>query len=235
MKSIAKFLKEIIDDHGMEYLHKKPYEVYCGLIDKGAAEAYARLVMVTLMAGASVKAVQADANELSEHIQRECFVVKDMADEAADMYKEVFDVKEVAGWEAKKNFGFREFCDKSWELRWSGYGMWETHTVYVNCECSIVAELEVSDRATAKDNLNEILNENPFTSAEEIFKYLYKQLSEILEEDLEDYIMSDDYYPPVMEDYGINCREVLEGCCGERGLRIKSFEYEGITSDFESC
>lgn len=51
------------------------------------------------------------------------------------------------------------------------------------------------------------------------------------DEDLEDYVTCDDYYPPVMEDY--YCEDVLEKFCREQGFKLISYTCDGDMSDFE--
>ena len=71
MESVKQLLTEIINEQGMEYLQREPYEVYGRLISAGAEKASARLVLITLLAGAAAKAFEVNAEMLSKDIQKE--------------------------------------------------------------------------------------------------------------------------------------------------------------------
>lgn len=78
-----------------------------------------------------------------------------------------------------------------------------------------------------------LLGDNPFTTAEKIYEYYAKKMIKALDDDLDDYVTCEDYYPPVMEDYYDNGKCTLEDCCGKLGLEVVAFEYDGNMSDFE--
>ena len=233
METIAQQLEEIINEHGIEYLKRNPYEVYSELITNGIDAAHARLVLITLLSGTSEKALELDTENLSEDIQKECYLQKNAADEMAFMYHLLFDTKNIAHWKKRKNYGFQEFCDKSWKIKWSGSGVWYSGNVHIDCWCDITAEIEVSDKELAKQAISNLLKENPFTPAEEIFDFFSKKILDVLAVDLEDYITCDDYYPPVMEDYYVNGEDVLNECCRKLGLKVLDFDCDGSMSDYE--
>lgn len=233
METIVRHLEEIIKEHGMEYLQKKPYEVYCKLITAGGDDAHARLVLITLLSGASTKAKELDTENLSRNIKKECYLRKEIADEIASMYNQLFDTKNIASWKKRKNYGFREFCSKSWEFNWFGSGTWRSDGGHMDCRCDITAEIEVLDKEQAKRAVSKVLEENPFTPAEKIYDIFSKQMSDALNEDLEDYVTCEDYYPPVMEDYYMNGEDTFEKYCNKLGLRVLSFDCDGSISDFE--
>ena len=109
METIAQPLVEIIEEQGIEYLQRKPYEVYCKMISAGADEAYARLVLITLLSGASIKAREMDVDDLSKDIQKECYLRKKMADEISAMYGTLFNAENISTWKKRKHYGFRIF------------------------------------------------------------------------------------------------------------------------------
>lgn len=234
MEMIARQLEKIINEHGIEHLQRKPYEVYSKLIAAGINAAHARLVLITLLSGTSAKVMELDAANLSRDIQKECYLQKDAADEIASMYHLLFDTKNIAGWEKRKDCGFQKFCTKPWEFKWSGSGIWSSGNGHIDCWCDITAKIEVSDEEKANRVVSKILKENPFTPAETINDFFSRQISDILDEDLEDYITSDDYYPPVMEDYNDNGECALNECCEKLGLKVVVFDCDGSMSDFES-
>lgn len=148
MKTIVQQLEKIINEHGIEYLKRSSYEVYCELITNGINAAYARLILITLLSGASAKALELDVEELSENMQAECYLQKNVADEVASMYHMLFDTKNLEYWKTRNNYGFREFCDRSWAVKLSGSGIWNTDNGYIDCWCDITADIEVSDKVS---------------------------------------------------------------------------------------
>lgn len=78
METIVRQLEEIIKEHGIEDLQRKPYEVYGKLITAGITDAHARLVLITLLSGASAKARELDVADLSRDIQKECYLQKEL-------------------------------------------------------------------------------------------------------------------------------------------------------------
>lgn len=234
MEMIARQLEKIINEHGIEYLQRSPYEVYRELITDGINAAHARLILIALLSGASEKALELDTVNLSEYILKECYLQKNVADEMSSMYHLLFDTKNIEHWKKKKNYGFQEFCDRSWEIKWSGSGIWNSGNGHIDCWCDITAEIEVSDKELAKQEVSNLLKENPFTPPWEIFDFFSKKMSDMLDVDLEDYITSDDYYPPVMEDYYINGEYALNESCTKSGLKVLAFDCDGDMSDYES-
>ena len=114
----------IIDEQGVEYLQRSPYAVYQKLISEKARSDYARLVLITLLCNASVKAGEMDEAELSKDLQNSCFLRKKAADEIAAMYKSLFSEENISSWKKKEYAGFKEFCECTWEFEWEGSGKW---------------------------------------------------------------------------------------------------------------
>mgnify|MGYP006906617628 CR=1 FL=1 len=85
----------------------------------------------------------------------------------------------------------------------------------------------------AKKTITKLLEKNPFTTADKIYDCFSKRMSKALDEDFEEYVTCEDYYPPVMEDYYMNGEEALKECCGKLGLEVVSFDCDGSMSDFE--
>ena len=83
------------------------------------------------------------------------------------------------------------------------------------------------------EDMKQLLAKNPLTTAEEIFKYYQDELLELLDSDFEFYCTNDDYYPPVVEDYGDNFEGVVNEFCQKHGMELVFSEYKGDTGDFE--
>lgn len=64
--------------------------------------------------------------------------------------------------------------------------------------------------------------------------FFFQKMSDVLDADVEAYITSDDYYPPVMEGYYSNGECVLNRCGSKLGLKVIVFDCDGNMSDYES-
>ncbi len=233
MEKIEQLLCALINEHGIDYLQREPYEVYKKIISSGTDGKLARLVLVTLLSDASIKAREMDLENLSKNIQKECCMKKKAADEMSKMYKSLFDAENMSGWKRRMEYGFREFCSKTWKFQWDGENQWSSGGGHIDCWCTINAEIEVTDKEVAQKIVKELLDNNPFTTAEKIYGYYAKKMSKALDDELEDYVTGEDYYPPVMEDYHHNGEYALEECCGKLGLKVVMFDCDGSMSDFE--
>lgn len=234
MDKIENLLKEIINKEGTAYLLREPYQVYLSLLSSGIQPPYARLVLVTLLAGASEEAKEMDEEGLSKDLQKSCFLRKKAADDISSMYKRLFESDNLESWKEKENSGFEELCDSTWEFEWEGSGRWSKGGGHYDCSCYITADVKVVDRDLAKNAVSDILKRNPFTDADTLFEHFQEQMEGTLEADLEEYVTCDDYYPPVMEDYDGNAKYALEEICKTLGFKIVHFSCSGDMSDFES-
>lgn len=212
-------------------MERSPYAVYQKLISAKARPDYARLVLISLLCSASVKAREMDTAELSKDMQNGCFLRKKAADEIAAMYKSLFSEENVSSWKKKEYSGFKEFCDCTWEFEWEGSGKWSRGGGYYDCWCTVTADVQVADRSLAEKVVSKLLKKNPFTDEDTIFEQFQKKMEEALAVDFHDYVTCDDYYPPVMEDY--DAEYALSECCKELGLKILHVSSSGDMSDFE--
>lgn len=233
MDETLSILKEIVDKNGMEYLCKKPYAVYRSLKSQKIDSRIYRVVLVSLLAGASEYAVEMDEKELSSCIQKECCLKKAAADQVSLMWIALFGKDNIEEWARNDGQGLRNFCGKVWEYSWEGGAAWYSGGVHIDCWCSGAAEIEVSDETKVKSETAGLLKKNPFVSEEKIFDHYKMILDGMMDEELEDYVTCDDYYPPVMEDYGENFEYALEQFCKKYGFDLVSCECNGDMSDFE--
>lgn len=54
----------------------------------------------------------------------------------------------------------------------------------------------------------------------------------MIAEDFYDYCFSDDYYPPVCEDYYYNIDYVVKDFCKKYGFKLVDLDYSGDTSNY---
>lgn len=114
-----------------------------------------------------------------------------------------------------------------------GGSTWYSGGVHIDCWYSGAVEIEVSDKEKVKKETAGLLKKNPFISAEKIFEHYKKVLKSVLDEELEDYVTCEEYYPPVMEDYDGNFEYGMEEFCKKYGFDLVSCECDGDMSDFE--
>lgn len=69
-------------------------------------------------------------------------------------------------------------------------------------------------------------------SLEEIQAFYQKKLINYLDDELDRYVCSDDYYEPVIEDFDVDY--YIEEWCKKYGFKLLNSEGEGHDSDYES-
>ncbi len=129
--------------------------------------------------------------------------------------------------------GFQEFCERCWEYKFNDVKEWRYGSGHVDCRCSVRLEFQVDNMKSAKMAIEKELKTNPFLSDEAIYTLFSKKLDELIDREMQDYIDADDYYEPVMEDFGDNCESAVEDFFAECGLELVSFYCDGDESEFE--
>ncbi len=233
MSKVAESLKAIIDREGLDYLDTNAYDVYTELLKDEAADAKtARMILITLLAGTH-KQKKHDAASFASYIQQECGLEASSADEIAGIYAELFNADNRKEWKGKSEKGFREFCEKTWHYKLESSARWIHDYVYIDSDCTMEVEIEVSDKDTLHKVLEKVLNKNPFTTAKAIYDLLETDFQKMLDEDFDEYCTADDYYPPVAEDYVCdgNGKVLVDNFCAKYGLKVITLDYEGRSDD----
>lgn len=230
MDEILNILQRIINQEGPAYLSKNPYDVYDTLIKERTDPREARLILLTLLASISLKAPETDEKNLSAEIQNECFLQNEKADQLAHMYKELFSDQNQQRWKQKTNSGLRQFCSQKWSFEWADQQEWHYGSAYVECSSSVNADFSVKNQEIMKKSIESELKTNPFFAAEAICRLLKDELGDLLHDDMEEYVNSDDYYEPWMEDY--DCEDVLQEFAKKHGLELIDYSCDGDTSDW---
>lgn len=78
-----------------------------------------------------------------------------------------------------------------------------------------------------------LLSSNPFTTKEEIYELFAKRLQKYLDKDFKEYCTCDDYYQPVVEDYGSNLESNLEYWGKSKGFEFVSCDGDGSDDGYE--
>ena len=66
-----------------------------------------------------------------------------------------------------------------------------------------------------------------------IHELFFKRLERYLDSDFEDYCTCDDYYQPVVEDYGCNLKSNLEHWCSKNGFEFISCDGDGYDEGYQ--
>ena len=232
MDDILNFLNETINARGIDYLQRESWTVYQSMRDSGLDDALCRLVLTSLLAGASETARETDVGQLTAFLQETCFLRKDAAKRLASMYKKLFAPDHMADWAQKQESGFREFCERVWEFIWDGTFPWRSGDGHLDCDCSLVGYISVTDPAKARNLVKDILDENPFTTVDGIFKAVSDRLEGFLNHELESFAGGDQLYPPYMEEFERDVPDLIMEFCTDAGLNIRDIVTGSYLSDY---
>lgn len=97
----------------------------------------------------------------------------------------------------------------------------------INHEAHIT--LKPIDTVTDDKELIALLSSNLFTTKEGIHELFVKRLQKYLDKDFNEYCTCDDYYQPVVEDYGSN----LEYWGKSKGFEFVSCDGDGFDDGYE--
>lgn len=234
MESAQKVLTGIIDELGPEYLTREPYKVYRKLTAARVPALTARLVLITLAAGAPRKAETMSEVALAASFRKTCALQEGAAAQMAALYKAVFSPDSLARWTEKKDAGFREFCGRSWDFKWAGSSVWRGSRrsgADDVCDAEVRATLRVADPDKAYETAAPVLSENPHAAAEAVFAVFREELAETLDVALGDYVDAEEYYEPYMEEFVSQfAADEFEESCHTLGLAIESLTGSGSSS-----
>ena len=256
-------LRNLVNDEGIDYLSREPFEVYRYLTDEMELDKkLCRSILSVLLAGVveetlKIQGVQSDAegrpvltglsgviedsnqipddklNRLTKWIQKECFYKKSLADDLAGMFLSLFSTENLAAWNVRTGEGFREFCDKEWKYKFHGEHTWHHGGGSEDCWVDIEMSFVVEESELFKELIKRDFTDNPFLSVEAIYDIVSDRLNELLQNDMEEYAEAETYYEPYMEDYQSNGEPVVKEFCDNYGLKLLSFECDGSESGFE--
>ena len=206
VESIAAGLKEIIDKKGPTYLADAPYNVYRELIntdtaDKKTAAAILHLLVSGIMTDADACG---DAEQISATIRRECSLNKRMADRLALILASLYSGEHRKEWKGKEREGLRQFLKEEFNYVWKGFAVWDAGNGTVDCHYEAEIKLAPTEEIIKDKELAQYMKTNPFMKKEAIHDLFAKRLQEYLDYEFEDYCTCDDYYQPVVEDFGEN-------------------------------
>lgn len=125
------------------------------------------------------------------------------------------------------------FLQEEFTYTWKGFSVWDAGSGTVDCHYEAEIILNPTEAISEDKELSKRLKKNPFMTREAIYDLFAKRLKDHLDYEFEDYCTCDDYYPPVVEDFGPNMEYELPKWCKENGFELVSFDGDGDDDGFE--
>ena len=235
IESIADVLEEIVNQNSPKYLTDEPYSVYTELIESGSADRKTAAAFLHLLASGMLETADpcCDVEQLSDSIRRECSLNKRMADRLAAILHILYSQDNKREWKCKALNGLSQFLREEFSYEWKGYAVWDEGNGTVDCHYEARIHLKPTESISEDEELAALLAKNPFTSKEVIHDLFAKRLREYLDYEFEDYCTEDDYYQPVVEDFGSNMEYDLPKWCKENGFELVYWEGDGDDGGYE--
>ena len=235
IENVVAGLKDIIDKSGPSYLTDEPYEVFRELIDSGTTDRKTAAGILHLLASGIMSSIDLsyDPEEISGSIRRECSINKRMADRIALILTTLYSGENRKAWKRKDREGLKQFLKEEFTYLWKGFAVWDEGNGTVDCHYEAEIVLKPTERISEDKELARQLKKNPFITKEAIKDLFAKRLQEHLDNEFEEYCTEDDYYQPVVEDFGINLEYALEKWSKENGFEYVSYEGDGDDGGYE--
>lgn len=235
IETIVTGLKEIIDKNGPSYLEDEPYRVYLEMLDSGMADRKTAAAILHLLVSGMMTAIDAydDVEQISVTIRRECSLSKGMADRLALILAALCSGIHRKEWGGKDREGLGIFLKEEFTCIWKGFAVWDAGNGKVDCHYEAEIILTPTEEISKDEELAQQLKKNPFMTKEAIHELFAKRLQEYLDYEFKDYCTCDDYYQPVVEDFGSNMEYDLPKWCKENGFELVSFEGDGGDDGYE--
>lgn len=232
---VVEHIKQLIDKNGPDYLKREPYRTYQELKDAGDSDDKTLAALLCALARGipELSASSEDAESLSGKIRSECGFNKRISDALASIFTAVYTKENTREWDAKRLEGWQEFRKLEMTVSWEGSEIWEPYAnaVYVDCEYEAEITIKPDEKLEADKKLAAELSRNPFLTLDEIQKHYERELIRFLDCKFEYYCTSDDYYPPVVEDFGIE--SYVQKWCEQNGFTLIEASGNGSTGNFK--
>ena len=234
IETIVAGLKDIIDKNGPDYLEDEPYQVYIKLIESGATDQKTAAALLHFLAMGLLKGAKFDDAELlSEIIRRECSLNKRMSDRLALILLSLYTDENRRKWEGKDREGLSQFLGEEFTCSWKGFAVWDGGNGTVDCHYEAEIILMPTESIATDEELVSLLKKNPFMAKDTIHDLFVRRLKGFLDYKFEEYCTEDDYYQPVVENFGVNMDYDLPNWCKENGFELVSFEGDGDDGGYE--
>ncbi len=234
-ESIADRLKKIVDLNGHSYLEDEPYRVYKELVESGAADRKTAAAILHFFTSGSMISVDSayDAEQVSKTIQRECSLNKRMADRLALIMSSLYSDDHRREWKSKNMEGLKQFLSEEFICVWNGFAVWDAGNGTVDCHYEANIVLMPTEAISEDKELAGQLKKNPYMTKEAIHDVFAKRLKAYLDHEFDYYCTCEDYYEPVVEDFGENLKYDLSQWSEENGFIYISFEGDGDDDGYE--
>ncbi len=236
IENIIVYLKKMIDKNSSNYLIDNPFVVYTELIKHNNVDRkIAASLLYYLVNTKSIKELTSNksSESLSDSIQKECSLNKDMADNIALIVVSLFSTLNQKEWKKRKQEGLKQFLDEDFIITWKGFATWDPGEVTVDCHYEAKIILKPTDAIKKHEKLSLMLKKNSFLTKKEIHDYFENSLTKCLDDDFDDYCTCEEYYEPYVEDYSSNLSDEVEKWCKENGFKLMSIDGDGYSDDYE--
>jgi hypothetical protein len=225
-------LKNIIDINGPEYLTKHPYGAYLELSKTAGSDNKLNGAILCFLVSSLSGSVSSDSDfkVLSQSIQKECGLEKNVAEQVAYIFSELNCCENEAEWREREHEGLNEFLRDKFVYEWDGRAAWGDGNGVIACRYEAEIVLTATVKITEDDKLMELLYENPFLKKEAIYEYFAQKLEAYLDECFEYYCTCEPYYEPNPEDFHVESD--IEEWCKKSGFEMVSCEGYGEASDY---
>lgn len=233
-ENIVFSLKGIIDKNGPSYLSDEPYGVYKELVESGATDRKTAAALLHFLANGLLEDAKCgDADLLSGIIRRECSLNKRQSDRLAIILISLYTGDNKREWKDKEREGLKSFLKEKFTCIWKGFAVWDAGNGTVDCHYEAEIILMPTEKISVDKELAQQLKKNPFMTKEAIHDIFARRLRKYLDDDFEYYCTCEDYYQPVVEDYGSNLEDDLLKWCEENGFEFVSIEGDGDDDGYE--
>ena len=221
-------LKDTISQKGYDYIYDKASDVHRVLIEKGIDKSIADVTLYALAAGIA----RGNKSNIRADTEEKLFLDREMSAVVSDMFSSLYDTKSLSEMKKEEFKGLEEFLKGEWEITSRGEATWQyTRGSRTDYSYTYSMTIRVVERKLVERDLQDKLRENPFLNAEDIRSYYEEEIHGIICSEFDDYCTSDDYYPPVVEDFPGNIHYYMKKFLPEHGLEMTGDDYECDESD----
>ena len=226
-------LKYLIDVNGPNFLRDHPYEVYQKLLGTPTTDdKTSRAILFALVSNIDKIALQErDYLTLSSIIQNDCDLKKKTSDKLAQIFLELYSDENIKEWKDNNLSGWKDFVVQNLKVDWEGCSVWSYRGGSVTCHYNAKIALKPLENIQPSEELLEELKKNPFMDSYDIGRFYQDSLTKYLDDDFDEYVSADDYYEPVVEDFGVDY--AVKDWCKKNGFEMISSEGSGHDDGYD--
>lgn len=222
IKKTVDILRELISEKGYDYIYNDAYSVHQTLIDEGIDKRICDVTLYALVSGTA----RDNKSDIEDEVYFNLYLKNKMADAVLEIFSSLYDERILSSMKKEEYKGLREFLSKEWDIKSSGSATWRykggSSTDY---SYTFTMTVRVIDKDIVKKEMEKKLSRNPFLKAEDIRLYYEKMIDEFIFSNFDEYCTSDDYYPPVVEDFFSEIDDDLDEVLSDHGLEMIDDDY----------